>query len=94
MEWSREIMAPYAATITFRVTSQGPFRVTVVTERAYKAAVAKNREKLDKEDILLAIDSKNTTYDGKVTLPAGSSWFIIENQTDKPAKIRLQCFLH
>ncbi len=92
LEWAREVTAKKEGTITFRVTSQGPFGVTVVTDKGYKALQGADRKALKKEDILLTEDSKEPTLEGKVTLPAGSSWFIIENRTDKKAEIQLQCF--
>jgi hypothetical protein len=64
----------------------------VVTEKGYKAVQGGNRNALSKEDVLFTTDSKESTYEGKVTLPPGSVWFILENQMDKYAEIRLQCF--
>jgi hypothetical protein len=77
--------------MSFRVTSQGPFAVIVVTDKAHKA-IKTNDRKAMKEGLLLTVDSKATTYEGKVNLPAGSSHFIIENQTDKKVELHLQCF--
>jgi len=89
-EWNKDVIAKRGGTVSYRVTSQGPFAVTVVTDKGRKALMSGG--KVDKADILLTQDSKTPTAEGKVTLPAGSSWFIIENQTDKPATIRLECF--
>jgi hypothetical protein len=89
-EWNKDVIAKRGGTISFRVTSQGPFAVTVVTDKGRKALTS--GAKVDKAEILLTQDSKTPVAEGTVTLPAGSSWFIIENQTDKPAKIRLECF--
>jgi len=91
LEWSREITSKSGGTIRFRVTSQGPFGLTVVTDKGYKA-IQGDRKALSKEDVLLTTDSKASTYEGNVALPPGSSWFIIENQTDGNAELRLQCF--
>jgi hypothetical protein len=92
LEWNREVASKIGGTISFRVTSQGPFAVTVVTDKGYKAMQGGNRKAFSKEDVLMTADSKELTYEGKVTLPPGSSWFIIENQTDKSAELHLQCF--
>ncbi len=89
-EWNKNVIAKRGGAISFRVTSQGPFAVTVVTDKGRKALLS--RGKFDKADVLLMQDSQTPQAEGKVTLPAGSSWFIIENQTDKPATIRLECF--
>jgi hypothetical protein len=37
LEWNREVTSRTGGTITFRVTSQGPFAVTVVTGKGYQA---------------------------------------------------------
>jgi hypothetical protein len=92
LEWNREVTSKSGGTISFRVTSQGPFGVTVVTDKGYKAVQGSNRKALNKEDVLLTADSKESTYEGNVTLPPGSSWFIIENQSAKNAELHLQCF--
>jgi hypothetical protein len=92
LEWNREVTSKSGGTITFRVDSQGPFGVTVVNDKGYKALQADKKKAFSKEDVLLTADSKEPSYDGKVTLPPGSSWFIIENRMDKNAEIHLQCF--
>ena len=92
MEWSREIVSKNGGSFTFRVSSQGPIGVTLITARGYKASIERNDKAFKKEDVILTVDSKNGQYKGYVTVPAGSSWFIIENQTDKEVEIHLQCF--
>jgi hypothetical protein len=92
LEWNREVGSRKGGTIAFRVSSQGPFAVTVVTANAYKAMQTGNRKAMQKSDILLTVDVKESTYEGKVTVPPGSSYFIIENQTDKNVEIQLECF--
>jgi hypothetical protein len=92
MEWTREVTSRNGGTITFLVTSPGPFGVTVISDKVYKTLRGGNRTALAKEDVLLTVDSKEPTLMESVTVPAGSTWFIIENQTDKNAEIRLQCF--
>jgi hypothetical protein len=88
-EWTREVNSRNGGAISFRVASQGPFAVTIVTDQAFKAL--QSGKAPDKSDLLLTIDSPEATYPGKVTIPAGSSWFIIENQTDKEVEFRLEC---
>ena len=92
LEWNKEVTSRNGGTISFRVESQGPFAVTVVTDKGYKAMLAKNKSGFNKADVLLTVDSKENTHEGKVTIPAGSSYFIIENQTDKKVEMHLQCF--
>lgn len=89
-EWNKDVIAKNGGTISFRVTSQGPFAVTVVTDKGRQALLAGG--KVDQAEMLLTQDYKTPVAEGKVKLPAGKSWFIIENQTDKPANVRLECF--
>ncbi len=91
-EWSREVAARQGGTITFRITSQGPFAVTVVTAAAFQAARADNKAAFKKKDVLLVNDCKAPQYQGSVKLPAGSSWFILKNAAGKPVEFRLECF--
>lgn len=92
LEWNRDVFSRKGGAIAFRVTSQGPFAVTIVTDMAYQALQRGDRKGLSKSDILLTVDSKNAVYDGRVTVPAGRSWFIIENQAGKKVEMRLECF--
>jgi hypothetical protein len=90
LEWNREVNSKSGGTFSFRVTSDGPFAVTLITDKGYKAI--KMGKTLTKQDLLLTVDSKDPSFEGKATVAAGSSWFIIENQTDKNVTIHLQCF--
>jgi hypothetical protein len=92
LEWSREVTSRRGGTIAFRVTSRGPFAVTVVADKAFQAIKSGNRSAMTKEDILLTVDSQNPVLDGKVTMPSGSSWFILKNDSDQDAEFQLQCF--
>src|SRR5262249_24324357 len=91
-EWNREVTSRNGGTIAFRVESQGPFAVTVVTDRGYKALVGGNASAIKKEDMLLTIDSTEPTLERDITIPPGSSWFIIRNDINQKAEIHLQCF--
>ena len=92
LEWNREVTSTTGGTIQFRVTSRGPFAVTVVTGEGYDALRRGDRTALSKRDVLLTVDSPDTSYEGRVTLPQGSSWFIIQNQTQVQAAMTLQCY--
>lgn len=90
-EWTREVMARKGGTIRFRVTSQAPFGIIVLTSQAFQAVKSGNRAAFKPSDVLLVADSPTMTYEGEVTLPAGSSWFIIENRSDTEVEFHLQC---
>ncbi len=92
LEWNREVKSQTGGAFTFRIISQGPFSVTIVTERGYRALQSGNQAAFKKEDMLLTFDSKQPQVERSITVPPGSSWFIIENQLDRSAEIHLQCF--
>src|SRR6516225_4052908 len=48
-EWTREVTSRSGGTFTFRIASQGPFAVTVLTDKGYKALQSGNRKALAKE---------------------------------------------
>jgi hypothetical protein len=61
----------------------------VVADRGYKAIL--DGAALRKEDGLLSQDSRGPTLEGRVTVPVGSSWFLLENQTNHAVEMRLEC---
>jgi len=89
-EWIREVTSRFGGTFRFRVTAQGAYAVTVITDKGYRALQAK--QKVNKDDILLTFDSQEPTLERSLTVGAGSTWFILENHTDKTVEFRLQCF--
>lgn len=91
-EWTREVTSRSGGTFSFRIASQGPFAVTVVTDKGFKALQNGVGNGPAKEDILLTVDSKEPVLEKSLAVQPGSTWFIIENQTDKNVEIQLQCF--
>ena len=93
-EWMREVLSRQGGSFNFKVSSQGAIGVTIVTHKGYKAIMEGDKKLLKIfEDILLTVDSKDGVFEGRVVVPAGSSHFLIENQTDNEAEIHLQCFI-
>jgi hypothetical protein len=92
LEWNREVVSRKGGTIAFRVTSEGPFSVTVLPAHAYQALMRKDQGALRKEDVLLMVESPGPALESEVTIPPGSSYFIIENRTDKAVRMHLQCY--
>jgi hypothetical protein len=92
LEWSREVTAKQGGAIGFRITSQGPFAITVVTGAAFQAVQTNNKAAFKKKDVLLVNNCKGPQYQGSVKLPAGSSYFVIKNGAGKPVEFRLECF--
>lgn len=91
-EWIREISSWRGGTISFRVLSSGPFTVSVFTHRGHTTIQSGARGAVEKEDVLLQVDSQESFLERKVKLLPGSTWFYIENRTAQPAEIHLQCF--
>jgi hypothetical protein len=89
-EWNRDVISRQGGTISFRLTSQGPFSVLVLTDRGRKALLGGGQ--LLKEDGLFNIDAPGPVFEGKVTVPPGPSWFIIENQASQAVEMHLECF--
>lgn len=88
----REITADTAGEITFRVTSQGGFTVFVVTADGYRVVKENPKQKFPEDELLLMAVSKSPTYEGAVTVPVGSSYFFIKNDTTDKVHLRLECF--
>jgi len=92
LEWNVGIIARKSGPISYRITSQGPISILLVAERSYRALQGKNQEGIHKEDLLVDIVSPVPTYEGRVTLPPGRFYFIIENQSRMQVEMHLECF--
>ncbi len=90
IEWHSDIAPKTGGEVTFRVSCAAPVGITVVTDKGHMAI--KGKEQFDRSDMLLIVDAKPPSYEGRVVVPAGTSWFIIENQSEAVASIRLECF--
>jgi len=93
IEWNREVISRKGGgVLTYRVTSQEPFAVTIIAGRTYQAMLRHDEKGMHREDVLTTLDVKGVTYTGQVKLPSGSSWFILSNQSGKTVKMHLECF--
>jgi hypothetical protein len=92
LEWNKQVGSRNGGAIKFRVDSHGPFGVTVVTGEAHKAMMAGEKRPMTKADVMLIADAEGPTYEGKVTIPPGFSYIILENRSNKPVEFHLQCF--
>ncbi len=90
--WNKDVVLTRPGTIEFHVTLQGRFAVTVVTDKAYQALQRSDERALTKGDVLFMRESQGLQMAGKLALPAGTSWFIIENRSDTPVDFHLKCF--
>jgi hypothetical protein len=91
-EWVRDITSGGGGTFTFRVSSQGPFSVSVLKDDAYRALVGGTGGAINPDDVLLTIDSPEPELEQPLTVGPGATWFIIQNQTDREVELHLQCF--
>src|SRR5262249_7797522 len=82
LEWNREIVSRFGGPMKFRITSQGPFSVILVTSRVHKAMLANTITPDMKKECLVDVDAKGSELERTVTLLPGSYVFIIENQAN------------
>lgn len=94
LEWSREIVSKKGGDILLKVDSQGPVSIILITGSAYEGAKAGSLKKIDKADMLVNIASVPTPFVTTVTIPPGSSWFIIQNLSPEPVDMRLSLAYH
>ncbi len=87
-DWSREILARKPGPIKYRVEAPGAFTLMVLTDKGFQAARTRNTAGLTRSDVLLDT-IKSGTFEGSINLPAGSSWFVIRNDTAQDASIHL-----
>jgi hypothetical protein len=89
-EWNREVFVRVGGDFAIEVSSQGPFALSIVSAEQFKASPDKRRAAFKKEQTLLTADSKQPTYRGNVTLPATTSYVIIENLAGKQVNVHLR----
>ncbi|MEQ1935142.1 MAG: hypothetical protein ABL962_14880 [Fimbriimonadaceae bacterium] len=87
-DWSREVVARKAGPIKFRIEAPGAFSLIVLTDKGFQAVRTKNASGITRSDVLLDT-FKSGTFEGSIDLPAGSSWFVIRNDTAQDASIHL-----
>ena len=78
--------------MVFRVSCDAPFSVSVITDKGYQALMRKDTAQFDKSSMLLTLDAKPPSYEGRVTVPPGRAWFIIANRSDATARMSLECY--
>jgi hypothetical protein len=92
LEWNREIVTRRGGKVTFMIESQGPVSIIVLSGKGYQALLVKDMDAIERSDLILNLPSVPTPYKRTVTAPPGSSYFIIQNLSDKTAKMRLRCY--
>ena len=92
--WHKQTITKRAGNMTFRITSQGPFTAAVLTDKLWQAVQKKDDQTIQKEKAgeILFVDCKELELEKTVSIPAGSTWIVISNQTDQPVEIHLQCY--
>jgi hypothetical protein len=95
-DWNRQILPKAGGNISFRITSQGPFTAMIVTDKVYQSIQRRDdqtiKEEKEKGGLILFVDSKESILERTVSLPASVTWIVINNQTDQPVEMRLQCY--
>jgi hypothetical protein len=92
-EWNREIIAYSAGTIDCKIKNEmGRMSVTLIADRSYKAIILRDRSQFVQSDIVFTNDFPDGEFIGGITVSKkGKYWFIIQNGTDKPSEISLEC---
>lgn len=90
LEWGRQIFSRNGGLIHFTVESEGPFSVTLLTDRGYQAARKHDRSAAAPADLLFTRDSDGEPVEQEVSVPQGSSWFVILNRAEQTVRISLQ----
>jgi hypothetical protein len=91
-EWNREVVCKTNGTMLFKITSEGPFSVSILSDKAYKALLKRDMETFKKEGFVLTTDSKEKALERSLQLKNGSYWFIIRNNLQRDTEVRLECF--
>jgi hypothetical protein len=92
LDWYRDFYSRNPGVISFRVTSTSRFAVFVLTDKGFQAGMKKETGKFDKSDVLFMADAKPPVYEHRLAVPPGRLWFLIENQSDSPATMTLECY--
>lgn len=87
--WTREIGSVKGGLIRFRVEAPGPYALILLTGPAFQTVQSGQKPS---PDGVLHNSDQTGTYEGTVTVPAGSSWFLIENSSATPVDIKLTCW--
>jgi pimeloyl-ACP methyl ester carboxylesterase len=90
--WSKDIVLDHATEVGFQVISQGRFAVTIVSDKGYHALEQADEKAMSKQDVVYRSDSQGKEMKGKVSLPAGTWWFMIENRSEDAVDFQLKCF--
>ncbi|MEZ5385078.1 MAG: hypothetical protein R3F13_06135 [Prosthecobacter sp.] len=93
LEWNREIVTKKGGKFSFTIESQGPVSIIIISGKRQQAQLAKDIDAIERSDLILDLPSVPTPYTRTVTVPPGSSWFIIENLSDQNVKMHLKCYV-
>lgn len=91
-EWDREIVSRAGGTVRFRVSCPRPFGVSIIADEALQDLKRGVKKRLGKEDVALTVDCREPSLERTLKLGKGSWHFIIENQSDQVAEVRLECW--
>ena len=61
-----DIVSAKGGMVRYVITSEGLFSISVVTDEAYQILTGKKPGKPEKKDLLLTLDSKSNSYEGKI----------------------------
>jgi hypothetical protein len=92
LEWSREVTLRKPGALRMRISSTQRFSVLVMSDKAYKGAMNNRPDQVTRDEIHFDADPRTESLEQTVTLPAGSTWVMIKNESGSEAEIHLECF--
>ncbi len=92
-EWNREIIANSAGSFECQIENEmGEMSVSLIADRSYQAIILRDKTQFVQSDIAFTNDFPEGRFNGEIPVSKeGSYWFIIQNGSDKPSELSLEC---
>ena len=88
-EWNRQIIAKNEGVMTYGVETPAKFSLTLITDKGFKAVQARKEAGIAKSDVLFTKDFDPPSHILRSSVPAGSYWLMIRNNSDTAQQVRL-----
>jgi hypothetical protein len=93
-EWNHEIICKNQSEIRLKISGEGPFSVTFVTDALHTAIIKRDGDAMKslRKGFSFSVDSPEPVYERTLHLEPGDYWLIIRNNLKRDAEIHLECF--
>mgnify|MGYP001445250651 CR=1 FL=1 len=91
-EWPREVTSKKGGTIHFITKSEAKLSILVIADRTFKALINSNDSGIVKSDFLFNTKTPKGKFKSTITIPKGSSHFVIQNLSKEDSEVTLVCF--